>query len=111
MSVTIRTTCTSCQQTSYLDSNAVILALPAADDDGQPTALHSCPRCGGCTSRSIAWRMATYLMDAGVTTIIAPMREAVAPRYPELRPAITEPMTLDDLIDLLASLDTDARAA
>lgn len=113
MTTTIRATCSSCGQVSFLPPNALVLSLPpaTADPDDEPTALHACPLCAACTSRTVSWRNAVHLMDAGVTTLVAPLPDEVAPQYPERRPATTAPMTLDDLIDLLASLEPDASTA
>ena len=88
-----------------------MLALPAPVEDTavKPSLVAMCPRCRACDSTSVPWRTATYLLDAGVTTITAPDPGRVFPSYPERRPVSTSPMTLDDLIDLRAWLDADVR--
>ena len=108
---TIRTTCDSCQLTFYVPSTAIVLALPAptADAAVQPSFVHICPGCLACNSTAVPWRTATYLLDAGATAITAPDLDRIQPRYPEHRPDSTRPMSLDDLIDLYAALDSDAR--
>ncbi len=108
---TIRTTCVSCQLTFDVPFVAIVLALPAptADAAVDPSFLHICPSCLACDSTTVPWRTATYLLDAGVTAITAPDLDQIQPRYPERRPDSTRPMTLDDLIDLYAALDSDAR--
>ncbi len=105
---TIRTTCSSCQLTFDVPSVSLVLALPAATDTtAEPSFLHVCPSCLACDAVTVPWRTATYLLDAGATTITAPHPDQVTPRYPEKRPATSSPMTLDDLIDLYAALDVD----
>ena len=108
---TIRTTCDSCQLTFDVPSTAIVLALPAptADAAVQPSFVHICPGCLACNSTTVPWRTATYLLDAGATAITAPDLGQIQPRYPERRPDSTRPMSLDDLIDLYAALDGDAR--
>ena len=49
-------------------------------------------------------------MDAGATVLTAPDLALTRPQYPECRPNSTSRMSLDDLIDLYASLDSDIRA-
>ena len=63
-----------------------------------------------CASTHLARRTAAYLLHAGATAITAPDADRIRPRYPETRPADTRPMTLDDLLDLHAALDSDASA-
>jgi len=105
---TIRMTCSSCQLTFDVPSVSLVLALPAATDTtAEPCFVHVCPSCLACDAVTVPWRTATYLLDAGATTITAPDAEQVRPRYPEQRPAARSPMTLDDLIDLYAALDVD----
>jgi hypothetical protein len=105
---TIRTTCSSCGLTFDVPSGSLVLALPApSDTTAEPSFVHVCPSCLACEPVTVPWRTATYLLDAGATTLTAPELAEVAPRYPELRPAATGPMTLDDLIDLFAVLDAD----
>ena len=108
---TIRTTCDSCQVTFDVPSGAIVLALPApaADRAVEPSFVHICPSCLACDSTTVAWRTATYLLDAGATAATAPDLEQIQPRYPERRPDSTRPMSLDDLIDLYAALNSDAR--
>ena len=108
---TIRTTCDSCQLTFDVPSAAIVLALPAATANPahEPSFVHICPNCLVCDSTAVPWRTATYLLDAGATAITAPDVERITPSYPERRPASTRPMSLDDLIDLYAALDSDAR--
>jgi hypothetical protein len=109
---TIRTTCDSCQLTFDVPSAAIVLALPAPATDAavEPSFVHICPGCLACNSTTVPWRTATYLLDAGATAITAPDLDQIQPRYPERRPDSTCPMSLDDLIDLYAALDSDARA-
>ena len=109
---TIRTTCASCRLTFDVPSSTLVLALPAPASDAstEPSFVHICPGCLACETTTIPWRTATYLLDAGATAITAPDADLVQPRYPERRPAGTSPMTLDDLIDLHAALDSGARA-
>jgi hypothetical protein len=105
---TIRTTCSSCEVTLDVPSVRLVLALPApTDTTSEPSFLHVCPSCLACDAVTVPWRTATYLLDAGATTITAPDAEQFTPRYPEQRPAARSPMTLDDLIDLYAALDVD----
>ena len=105
---TIRTTCSSCALTFDVPSASLVLALPApTDTTAEPSFVHVCPSCLACEPVPVPWRTATYLLDAGATTLTAPDLEQVAPRYPEQRPTATTPMTLDDLIDLFAGLDAD----
>lgn len=108
---TIRTTCGSCQLTFDVPSGAIVLGLPApsADPADEPRFLHSCPSCLACCSTAVSWRTATYLLDAGATALAAPDLSSLQPCYPERRPDSTRPMSLDDLIDLYAALDSDAR--
>ena len=108
---TIFTTCGRCRLAYEVASTSLLLALPApAGDTGvEPSLIAVCPRCGACDSTSVPWRTATYLLDAGATTFTAPDPGRISPTYPERRPVSTSPMTLDDLIDLRALLDTDAR--
>ena len=112
MTTTIRTTCVSCQLTFDVPSVAIVLALPAptADVAVEPSFVHICPSCLACDSTSVPWRTATYLIDAGATVITAPNLGRLQPRHPERLPESTRPMSLDDLIDLHAALDSDARA-
>jgi len=107
----IRTTCDSCQLTFDVPSAAIVLALPAPTADAAvgPSFVHICPSCLACNSTTLPWRTATYLLDAGATAITAPDPDQIQPRYPERRPDSTRPMSLDDLIDLHAALDSDAR--
>ena len=109
---TIRTTCDSCQVTLLVPSTAIVLALPAPTADAAvgPSFVHICPGCLACDSTAVPWRTATYLLDVGAPAITAPDRDQIQPRYPERRPDCTRPMSLDDLIDLYAALDSDARA-
>ena len=109
---TIRTTCNSCQLTFDVPSAAIVLALPAptADAAVEPSFVHICPGCLACNSTTVPWRTATYLLDAGATAITAPDLDLIQPRYPERRPDSLRPMSIDDLIDLYAALDSDARA-
>ena len=108
---TIHTTCGSCRSAFDVLSTHLVLALPgpAGDAGVEPNFVAVCPRCGACDRTSVPWRTATYLLDAGATTITAPDPGRLSPSYPERRPTTTSPMTLDDLIDLRAVLDTDAR--
>jgi hypothetical protein len=108
---TIRTTCGSCQLNFDVPSAAIVLALPSptADPADAPSFVHICPNCLACDSSAVPWRTATYLLDAGATAITAPDLSQIQPRYPERRPDSTRPMSLDDLIDLHAALDRDAR--
>ena len=108
---TIRTTCHSCQLTFDVPFAATVLALPAptADAAVEPSFLHICPSCRACDSTTVPWRTATYLLDAGATAITGPDLHQIQPRYPERRPNSTGPMSLDDLLDLYAALDSDAR--
>ncbi len=109
---TIRTTCGSCQMTLDVPSAAIVLELPAptAATGVEPSFVHICPSCLACASTTVPWRTATYLLDAGATAITAPNLDEIRPRYPERRPAPASPMSIDDLIDLYAALDSDARA-
>lgn len=109
---TIRTTCDSCRLTFDVPSAAIVLELPAptACAGEEPSFVHICPSCLACHSTTVPWRTATYLLDAGATAITAPDLGRIRPRYPERRPDSTRPMSLDDLIDLYAALDSDARA-
>ncbi len=109
---TICTTCDSCQLTFRVPSTAIVLALPAPAGDRvvEPSFVHICPGCLACESTTVGWRTAAYLLDAGATAITAPDPDQIQPRYPERRPDCTSPMSLDDLIDLHAALDSDARA-
>ena len=108
---TIRTTCGSCQLTFDVPSAAIVLALPAptADAAVEPSFVHICPSCLACDSTAVPWRTAAYLLDAGATAVTAPDLGQIQPRYPERQPESTRPMSLDDLIDLYAALDNDAR--
>lgn len=112
MTTTIRTTCSSCHLTYDIPTASLVLALPAptADPGTEPSFVHICPGCRACGSTSVPWRTATYLLHAGATALAAPDTDRIQPRYPERRPATQCPMTLDDLIDLHAALDSDARA-
>ena len=112
MTTSLRTTCDSCQLTFDVPSAAIVLALPAptADVAVAPSFVHICPSCLACDSMTVPWRTAAYLLDAGATAITAPDLDQIQPRYPERRPDSTLPMSLDDLIDLHAALDSDARA-
>jgi hypothetical protein len=109
---TIRTTCSSCQLTLDVPSTSVVLALPApnADPGPEPSLVHLGPGCRAGQTTSVSWRTATYLLDAGATVLTAPDTDKMQPRYPEQRPATDSPMTLDDLIDLLMALNSDAAA-
>ena len=109
---TIRTTCDSCQVIFHVPSTAIVLALPAPTADAAvgPSFVHICPSCLACDSTPVPWRTATYLLDAGATAVTAPDLDQIQPRYPERRPDNSRPMSLDDLIDLYAALDSDARA-
>lgn len=108
---TIRTTCDSCRLTFAVLSTRLVLALPApsADAADEPSFVAVCPGCSACDRTSVPWRTATYLLDAGATTLTAPDPGRVSPSYPERRPVSRTRMTLDDLIDLRALLDGDAR--
>ncbi len=112
ITTTIRTTCSSCQVTFDVPTVAIVLALPAptADAAVEPSFVHICPSCLACDSTTVGWRTAAYLLDAGATAVTAPDLDQIQPRYPERRPDCTRPMSLDDLIDLFAALDSDARA-
>ena len=109
---TIRTTCGGSQLAFDVPSTSLVLALPAAVANAavEPSFVAICSGCSACDSTSVPWRTATYLLDAGATTITAPDPGRISLSYPERRPADTSPMTLDDLIDLRALLDTDGRA-
>ena len=109
---TIRTTCSSCQFSWDVPSTSLVLALPAptADPSAEPSFVHICPGCRACGTTTVPWRTATYLLHAGATTLTAPDTDQIQPRYPEQLPATDSPMTLDDLIDLHAALDSDAHA-
>ncbi len=107
---TIRSTCGRCRLTLDIPSASLVLALPAATDaTAEPSFVHLCPGCLACDSTRVPWRTAAYLLDAGATAITAPDADLVQPRYPERRPASTSLMTLDDLIDLHAALESNAR--
>ena len=108
---TICTTCGRCHLAYEVASTSLVLALPApvGDTGAEPTFVAMCPGCGAGDRTSVPWRTATYLLEAGATTITAPDPGRISPSYPERRPMSTSPMTLDDLIDLRALLDTDAR--
>ncbi len=112
MTTTVRTTCSSCQLSMDIVSTSVVLALPAptTDPGPEPCLVHLCPGCRAGESTSVSWRTATYLLDAGATVLTSPDTDRMRPRYPEQRPATDSPMTLDDLIDLLVSLNSDAAA-
>jgi hypothetical protein len=109
---TIRTTCGSCHLTAEIPVTSLILTLPSpcGDPTLAPSFLHICVGCRTCASTSVPWRTGTYLLLAGATALTAPDLERIRPRYPEARPASTSPMTLDDLLDLHAALDSDASA-
>ncbi len=104
---TIRRTCTSCQRTIEAPTARLVLALPASTASAEPSFIHMCPICRACELVAVSWRTASYLLAAGTTTVTTPDPRQLAPRYPEHRPPATSPMTLDDLIDLYAALDTD----
>jgi hypothetical protein len=70
--------------------------------------VHICPNCLACDTTTVPWRTGAYLLDAGATAVTAPDPGQIQPRYPERRPDSVCPMTLDDLIDLYAALDSDA---
>lgn len=112
MTTTVRTTCSSCQLRMDVPATSVVLALPAptADPGLEPTLFCLCPGCRAGETASVSWRTATYLLDAGATVVTAPDIDRMQPRYPEQRPATDSPMTLDDLIDLLVALNSDAAA-
>ena len=105
---TIRTTCDDCRLTFDVPSTEIVLELPApsADVDAAPSLVRICPGCLLCDSTTVTWRTAAYLLDAGASAVTAPDMEQIQPRYPERRPVSTGPMTLDDLIDLRAALDS-----
>jgi hypothetical protein len=105
---TICTTCGRCRLGFEVPSTDLVLALPApaGDTGAEPSFVAMCPSCGACDSTSIPWRTAAYLLHAGATTITAPDPGRISPSYPERPPLSTSPMTLDDLIDLRALLDT-----
>ncbi len=107
---TIRTTCDGCRLTFDVPSNEIVLVLaaPSADVDAVPTLVHICPGCLACDSTAVTWRTAAYLLDAGASAITAPDIRQIQPCYPERRPDSTCPMSLDDLIDLYAALDSNA---
>jgi hypothetical protein len=108
---TIRTTCDSCQLTFDVPCTAIVLALPALKaEPAEPSFVHICPSCLASNSTTVSWRPAAYLLDAGTTAITAPELCQIQPSYPERRPDCTSPMSLDDLIDLHAALDSDAGA-
>lgn len=108
---TIRTTCARCELTFDVPSAAIVLELPAptADAAEEPSFVHICPSCLACDRSAVPWRTATYLLDAGATVITAPDLTEIQPHYPERRPDSSRPLSLDDLIDLHAALDSDAR--
>lgn len=112
MTTTIRTTCSSCQLSMDVPSTSVVLVLPAptADPGPEPSFVHLCPGCRRGETTSVSWRTAAYLLDAGATVLTAPDTDRMRPSYPEQRPATNSPMTLDDLIDLLVTLNSDAAA-
>lgn len=103
----LRTTCTDCGTTADLSADRTLLELPAvtADRDADPHLLHSCPGCGAAHVTAVSWRLASYLSLAGASTSIAPDDDEVRPDYPERRPLVAGPMTLDDLIALHDALD------
>jgi hypothetical protein len=109
---TIRTTCGSCQLTADIPTANVILVLPSpcSDTTVTPSFWHVCAACRTCRNTSVPWRAATYLLDAGATAIASPDVDRMRPQYPERRPPCSSPMTLDDLLDLHAALDSDAGA-
>lgn len=111
-STTIRTTCGTCELTVDVPVDSLILALPSpcANANVAPSFLHICVECRTCASTNLPWRTAAYLLHAGATAISAPDVDRIRPRYPEVRPASTRPMSLDDLLDLHAALDSDASA-
>ena len=109
---TIRITCSSCQLPFDVPATALVLTLPAPrDTTATPLVMLVCPSCTASHLAVVPWHTAVYLLASGATTLIAPDMDQVAPRYPEQRPALSTPMTLDDLIDLFAALDTSATTA
>jgi hypothetical protein len=107
---TIRTTCSICLLSLDIPSTSVVLVLPVptADPGPEPGLVHLCPGCRAGQTRFVSWRTATYLLDAGATVLTDPDTDRLRPRHPEQRPTTESPMTLDDLIDLLVALDSDA---
>lgn len=60
----------------------------------KPSFVHICPNCLACDSTTVPWRTAIYLLNSGATTITAPDRGQIQPRYPERRPNGSRPMSL-----------------
>ena len=106
----IRITCSSCQVDVEVPTTSLVLTLPPvnADAAAEPALVFLCPGCRACESTAITWRTAAFLLEAGGTVLASPDIEHFRPRYPERRPASDGPMTLDDLIDLHAALNSDA---
>ena len=109
-STMIRITCHSCQVVVEVPATSLVLTLPpvTADAAADPTVMYLCPGCRACESTTITWRTAAFLLEAGGTVLASPDIEQIQPPYPERRPANGGPMTLDDLIDLHAALNSDA---
>lgn len=106
----VRTTCTACGVTADVRADRTLLELPCpdAETDAEPLLVHRCLGCSAGCSTAVSWRTATYLVRSGATTVVAPDEDVVRPCYPERRPVLDAPMTLDDLIALHAALDAPA---
>ncbi|HUR13399.1 MAG TPA: hypothetical protein VM097_02775 [Mycobacteriales bacterium] len=104
----IRSTCTSCGAALEAPATRLIVQLPrSTDSTTSPLLLLGCPVCTGSSTTQISWRTAAYLLEGGATSVVAPDDTAVRPTRPERLPELSAPLTLDDLIDLHAALDTD----
>ena len=102
-----RATCTTCGATSDLSADRLIVELPSGSShpSTRPSLFAACPVCGDSDVLPVSWIVAAQAVGAGAATVTAPDEELLRPAYPEQRPDLAAPMSLDDLIDLHAALE------
>jgi hypothetical protein len=89
-------------------ASRLLLEMPSSNEPASHALLLlGCPACTGTSTTQISWRTAAYLLEGGATSVVAPDEAALRPPYPERCPDLSYPMSLDDLIELHAALDTD----
>ena len=107
-----RATCTTCGATTDLAADRLIVELPSTGShpSTRPNLFVACPVCGDTDVFPVSWAVAAQAVGTGAATVTAPDEAHLRPVYPEQRPDLDAPMSLDDLIDLHAALEEQSAA-
>jgi hypothetical protein len=104
----IRTTCAGCGALLEAPATRLLVEMPSSNGPAaSPQLALGCPACSAASTTEISWRTAAYLLEGGATCLVAPDEEAARATRPERLRAVSTPLTLDDLIDLHAELNSD----